>query len=192
MYEFQFRLEKFQCNEIIDDDGQLQIVNAVNQFMAGKNVFILRDEGNKSWLCLHYRYAEEESAQKIAVFIPSNRFDWTKFIRSENYEKINGWLPPILYNVENPAEIFRLERCTTSDDACDQLLLTLVYAFGSCLNFRGCYLEPFGQNKENIRRTIFKSLMDHQMPTIEEMWGAHAQPPNESQMLNKNVLPSCL
>lgn len=180
MYEFQFRLEKFQCNELIDDDGQMQIVDAVNQLMAGKNVLILRDEGNKSWLCLDYRYAEEESAQKISVFIPTERFDWCKFMRSENNEKINGWLPPILYNVENPAELFRLERCTTSDDASDQLLLTLVYAFGCSLNFPNCYLEPFGQNKENIRRTIFKSLMDNQMPTIEEMWGA--QPPNCNEM----------
>lgn len=172
MYEFQLRLEKFQRGKSIGIDDQEKIVAAVNDLMAGQNILILRDKGNALWICLHYKLISKQP--KIVIFIPE-AFSWANFYKykKEINEKINGWLP---FDVEKPAGLFQLHEYKKSHAAADQCLLTLVYAFGCCLNYPKSYLEPFGESKERIRRAISKALMDKKMPTIEDMWGA--QPAN--------------
>lgn len=171
-------IEKFQNYGNITVDDQTQIVNAINRLMTDQKVLILRDNGNDTWICLQYRpMTEEQKERKIYLYIPKEDFSWPNYnkFKNEINEEINRWLPE-LNSHENPAELFNISKCRTSIYSSDQFLLALVYAFGCCLNFEKCYLLPFGENKEQVRRAICKALLEKQMPTIEEMWGV--QPEN--------------
>lgn len=167
-------IEKFKMNGTISVDEQAQIVDAINRLLAGQDAVIFRDRGHdKSWICIQYRHIAKE--QKILFFESKKNFKWDKFKNSnkEFYEKLNGWLPPIVYNVDNVAELFEIPECNMPNDVADQFLLTLVYAIGCSLKYQKYYEEPFGEpeNKEKIRQAIAKALMEKRMPTVEEMWG---------------------
>lgn len=163
-------------NEIVRFHEQAQIVDTINRLMVGQDVAIFRDKSHyKSWICLQYRHISKE--QKILFFQSTMNFKWNKFneFKTEFAEMINGWLPPIVYNAKNPAELFEVSTRYTPSDSSDQFLLTLVFAIGCILKFPKCYGKPFGEpeNKEKIRHAIAKALMEKRMPTIEEMWGEH-------------------
>lgn len=165
-------IEQFKMNGNLSVDDQTQIVDAVNRLMADQNVLILRDNGNATWICLHYRpIKEERNEQQIGFLCPIDNFKWQNYnkFNAVNTKKINEWLRNL--NVANINELFLVVPCQTSSNSAEQLLLTLVYAFGSCLKFPKCYCKPFGESKEKIHQAIAKALIDNQMPTIEEMWG---------------------
>lgn len=153
---------------------QIEIVAAVNRLMEGRNVRILRDYAHNTWCCLHYRpISEQQQEPKIEFLTPSEHFQWPEFRRFKTniVEKIRNWLPHL--DLDNPFGIFVIPICFKTNDASNQFLSVLMYAFGCALKFPECFCKPFGAANDmaNIRKVISKALMESQMPTIEDIWG---------------------
>lgn len=155
---------RFRLDDEITADVPKKIIDIINEVMheRRRNVGILYDTGNGSWICLKYQPKNRALEQKesITFFTPTPvvDFEWSKLDRLDVLEKMKRLFPNL--KASDPWEIILVDNCTKykSPDLASHFRLVLAYALGA--EVETAHINALlGMSNEQDIRAFVRNLM---------------------------------